>query len=156
HAEWLEGARAPLRALGIGGSAVGTGLNIPEGYREEMARELSALTGEPLAPSADFFEAMQSMGPVSLLSGAVHNLALDVGRICNDLRLLSSGPNTGLGELELPAVQPGSSIMPGKVNPSIVEMVNQVCMQVCGYDHTIALASAAGQLELNVMMPVMA
>jgi aspartate ammonia-lyase len=96
------------------------------------------------------------MAPFAALSGAVRNLALDVTRICNDLRLLSSGPNTGLGELILPEVQPGSSIMPGKVNPSIVEMVNMVAMQVSGYDHTVALASAAGQLELNVMMPVIA
>src|SRR5260370_9184520 len=99
---------------------------------------------------------MASMAPVAALSGAVRNLALDLTRICNDLRLLASGPNTALGEIILPAVQPGSSIMPGKVNPSIVEMTNMVCMQACGYDHTVALASAAGQLELNVMMPVIA
>jgi fumarate hydratase class II/aspartate ammonia-lyase len=156
HALWIENERDTLKPLGIGGSAVGTGLNTPKGYREAMARELSALTGEALTPTDDYFEAMQSMAPFAALSGAVRNLALDVTRICNDLRLLSSGPNTGLGELILPEVQPGSSIMPGKVNPSIVEMVNMVAMQVSGYDHTVALASAAGQLELNVMMPVIA
>jgi len=156
HAEWIDTARATLRPLGIGGSAVGTGLNTPKGYREGMARELSALTGEPLTCAEDYFEAMQSMAPFAALSGAVRNLALDLTRICNDLRLLASGPNTAIGEIILPAVQPGSSIMPGKVNPSIVEMTNMVCMQACGYDHTIALASAAGQLELNVMMPVIA
>ncbi len=156
HRQWIEKERDTLKPLGIGGSAVGTGLNTPKGYREGMARELSALTGEALTPTDDYFEAMQSMAPFAALSGAVRNLALDVTRICNDLRLLSSGPNTGLGELILPAVQPGSSIMPGKVNPSIVEMVNMVAMQASGYDHTVALASAAGQLELNVMMPVIA
>jgi aspartate ammonia-lyase len=156
HAEWIDAARATLRPLGIGGSAVGTGLNTPKGYREGMARELSALTGEPFSCAEDYFEAMQSMAPFAALSGAVRNLALDLTRICNDLRLLASGPNTAIGEIVLPAVQPGSSIMPGKVNPSIVEMTNMVCMQACGYDHTIALASAAGQLELNVMMPVIA
>jgi aspartate ammonia-lyase len=156
HAEWIDAARATLRPLGIGGSAVGTGLNTPKGYREGMARELSALSGEPLSCAEDYFEAMQSMAPFAALSGAVRNLALDLTRICNDLRLLASGPNTAIGEIILPAVQPGSSIMPGKVNPSIVEMMNMVCMQACGYDHTIALASAAGQLELNVMMPVIA
>jgi aspartate ammonia-lyase len=156
HAEWIDTARATLRPLGIGGSAVGTGLNTPKGYREGMAKELAALTGEPLTCAEDYFEAMQSMAPFAVLSGAVRNLALDLTRICNDLRLLASGPNTAIGEIILPAVQPGSSIMPGKVNPSIVEMTNMVCMQACGYDHTVALASSAGQLELNVMMPVIA
>lgn len=156
HARLLEAARGELRELGIGGSAVGTGLNTPPGYREGMAQALSALTGEPLVPAQDYFEAMQSLAPVVALSAAVRNLALDLGRVCNDLRLLASGPNTGLGELVLPAVQPGSSIMPGKVNPSIAEMVNQVCFMVLGYDHTVALAGGAGQLELNVMMPVIA
>lgn len=156
HARLIEDARAGLRELGIGGSAVGTGLNVPEGYRVGMAKELSTLTGEPLTPTTDYFEAMQSMAPVASLSAAMRNVALDVNRICNDLRLLSSGPTTGLGELLLPSVQPGSSIMPGKVNPSVPEMVNMVCMQVCGYDYTIAMAVTAGQLELNVMMPVIA
>ena len=156
HAHQIDQAHDGLRELGIGGSAVGTGLNVPEGYRQAMAQELSAITHEHLSCARDYFEAMQSLGPIAALSGAVRNLALDLGRICNDLRLLASGPNTGLGELILPAVQPGSSIMPGKVNPSIPEMVNQVCLMVQGYDHTIALACGAGQLELNVMMPVVA
>lgn len=156
HARLLEGARRELYDVGIGGSAVGTGLNTPPGYREGMAAALAQITGEPLVPASDYFEAMQSLAPAAVLSGAVRNLALDLGRIANDLRLLASGPNTGLGELILPAVQPGSSIMPGKVNPSIPEMVNQVCFMVLGYDHTVAAASGAGQLELNVMMPVIA
>jgi fumarate hydratase class II/aspartate ammonia-lyase len=156
HLRLIEAARRELLEVGIGGSAVGTGLNTPPGYREGMAEALGKLTGEPLTPAGDYFEAMQSLAPAAALSGAVRNLALELGRICNDLRLLASGPNTGLGELVLPAVQPGSSIMPGKVNPSIAEMVNQVCFMVLGYDHTVAAASGAGQLELNVMMPVIA
>ncbi len=156
HAARIAHTREALRELGIGGSAVGTGLNTPPGYREGMARELSALTGEPLVPAEDLFEAMQSLAPVGALASAVRDLAVDLGRIASDLRLLASGPRTGLGELLLPAVQPGSSIMPGKVNPSIPEMVNQVCFMAMGYEHTVMLSSAAGQLELNVMMPVVA
>jgi aspartate ammonia-lyase len=114
------------------------------------------LTGQELRQTGDYFEAMQSMSPFVLLSGALKVLATDVIRIANDLRLLGSGPNTGLGEISLPAVQPGSSIMPGKVNPVIAEMMGMVCFQVIGNDTTIASAAQAGQLELNVMMPVIA
>jgi aspartate ammonia-lyase len=129
---------------------------VPEGYRPAILRELSRLSGEELRGADDLREAMQSQSPVSYTMSMIRLLALELTRICNDLRLLASGPSTGLDELMLPAVQPGSSIMPGKVNPSIVEMVNQAMFSVLGYDHAIALAVQAGQLELNVMMPMMA
>jgi len=147
-------ASQELFDLGIGGSAVGTGLTAPQGYRPRVVRRLAQLTGLPLRAGANTFESMQSNAPFAVVSGALRALALELIRIANDLRLLCSGPNTGLGEIILPAVQPGSSIMPGKVNPVICEMTNMVCFQVCGFDATIALAVQAGQLELNVMMPV--
>ncbi len=148
---------AALNELGLGGSAVGTGLNTPEAYRERVVDELRPILGLPdLRPAEDYFEAMQSMAVFANVSGALRTLAIELGRIANDLRLLSSGPRTGLHEIVLPAVQPGSSIMPGKVNPSIAEMLNQVCFQVIGCDATVASAAGAGQLELNVMMPVIA
>jgi aspartate ammonia-lyase len=121
-----------------------------------MVKHLRTISGLDLRVGQDPVQLMQSLGDVAAFSGAVRALALDLNKIANDLRLLASGPRTGLAEIVLPAVQPGSSIMPGKVNPSIAEMVNQVCYQVLGNDHTIALASEAGQLELNVMMPVIA
>ena len=155
HARLVEAAR-DLHALGIGGSAAGSGLNTLPGYRSEVVRELVALTGAPLLPAADLFEAMQSLAPLADLSGALRGLALELTRIVNDLRLLASGPRTGLAEITLPAVQPGSSIMPGKINPSVPEMVNQVCFHVLGNDAAIAFATQAGQLELNVMMPMVA
>lgn len=145
-----------LREIGLGGTAVGTGLNADPVYIPAVARHLGAATGHPLRPASDLRQAMQSMGDVVGLSGACRALAADLNKISNDLRLLSSGPRTGLGEIELPAVQPGSSIMPGKVNPVLCEMLNMVCYQVFGHDQTIALAGEAGQLELNVMMPVIA
>ncbi|MFH0965360.1 MAG: aspartate ammonia-lyase [Planctomycetota bacterium] len=140
--------------VGIGGSAVGTGLTAPEGFRPLVVKNLAALTGLPLRPSANTFESMQSCAPFAMTSGALRALALELIRIANDLRLLSSGPNTGLGEITLPAVQPGSSIMPGKVNPVIPEMMNMVAFQVVGFDAGVACAVQAGQLELNVMMPL--
>lgn len=150
-------ARKGVCELGIGGSAVGTGLNTGPGYREEIVANLRRITGiRDLSPSADMCEAMQSQRPIAEFSSSLRNLALEVSRICNDLRLLSSGPTTGLFEIVLPAIAPGSSIMPGKVNPSMPEMANMVCFQVIGNDTTIAWAVGAGQLELNVMMPVMA
>jgi aspartate ammonia-lyase len=149
-------AAEELRELGLGGTAAGTGLNALPGYRRLVVEELSALTGEPLRETSDYFEAMQSMSPFVFLSCALKTLAMDLCRVANDLRLLSSGPNTGLAEISLPAVQPGSSIMPGKVNPVMAEMTNMVCFQVAGNDLTITMASQAGQLELNVMMPVIA
>jgi aspartate ammonia-lyase len=154
--EGIERALAECLPLGIGGSATGTGLNTDPRYRERVCRLLAERTGEPLRPAEDLREAMQSMFPFVHLSAALRGLAVELGRICNDLRLMASGPNTGLAEIILPAVQPGSSIMPGKVNPVICEMTNQVCFQVIGYDQAIASAAQAGQFELNVMMPLIA
>ena len=145
-----------LREIGLGGTAVGTGMNAAPGYRKRVVEELSVITRQKLRAAEDYFEAMQSMSPSVALSGALRTLATDLIRICNDLRLLASGPNTGLGEINLPAVQPGSSIMPGKVNPVMAEMTTMVCFQVIGNDTAIATAAQAGQLELNVMMPVIA
>jgi aspartate ammonia-lyase len=145
-----------LRDLGIGGSAVGTGLNVEPAYPALMVKHLQAITGLELRAGADRVQLMQSLGDAAALSGALRTYAVDLGKIASDLRLLASGPRTGLAEIALPAVQPGSSIMPGKVNPSIPEMVNMVCYQVIGNDVTVATAAEAGQLELNVMMPVIA
>ena len=152
----LERAADDLKDLGIGGTAVGTGLNAERRYPELMVKHLRAGTGLDVRVGRHPVQLMQSMGDVAAFSGAVRALAVDLNKIANDLRLLASGPRTGLAEIALPAVQPGSSIMPGKVNPSIAEMVNQVCYQVMGNDQTVALAAEAGQLELNVMMPVIA
>ena len=146
-AEWL-------RELNIGGTAVGTGLNAEPDYPRRMVEHLRTISGLAVREGADRVQLMQSMGDIATMSGAVRSLTVDLNKIANDLRLLASGPRTGLAEIQLPAVQPGSSIMPGKVNPSIAEMVNQVCYQVLGNDQTVALAAEAGQLELNVMMPV--
>jgi aspartate ammonia-lyase len=156
NAARLERAADDLRDLGIGGTAVGTGLNAEPRYPALMVEHLRKLTGLELREGTDRVQLMQSMGDVAAFSGAVRALAIDLNKIANDLRLLASGPRTGLAEIVLPAVQPGSSIMPGKVNPSVAEMVNQVCYQVMGNDQTVALAAEAGQLELNVMMPVIA
>jgi aspartate ammonia-lyase len=142
--------------LNIGATAIGTGLNAGEDYRRRVVDNLARYTGLTLRPAANLFRVTQSMGDVLAYSSAMRRLAVEVGKIASDLRLLSMGPRAGLSEIALPAVQPGSSIMPGKVNPSVPEMVNQVCFQVMGCDLTIALACEAGQLELNVMMPVIA
>jgi aspartate ammonia-lyase len=152
----LSDAAEYLRDLGIGGSAVGTGVNVEPEYPGRIVAELRAMTGLELRSGADRVQLMQSMGDVLWFSSAVRTLAVDLSKIASDLRLLASGPRTGLDELVLPAVQPGSSIMPGKVNPSVAEMVNQVCFQVLGNDVTVAVAAEHGQLELNVMMPVIA
>jgi len=143
-----------LRDLGIGGTAVGTGINAEPEYPALMVKYLLQVSGLELREGRDRVQLMQSMGDVASFSGAFRAYVLDLNKIANDIRLLASGPRTGLAEILLPAVQPGSSIMPGKVNPSIAEMVNQVCFQALGLDTTVALASEAGQLELNVMMPV--
>ncbi len=145
-----------LRDLGIGGTAVGTGLNAEPQYPALIIKHLRAITGLELREGKDRVQLMQSMGDPAAFSGALRTYAADLGKIASDLRLLASGPRTGFAEISLPAVQPGSSIMPGKVNPSIPEMVNQVCFQVIGNDVTVATAAEAGQLELNVMMPVIA
>ena len=152
----LRDAGEELRVLGIGGTAAGTGINTPVGYRFAVVRHLSESTSLEFHPSDDLREAMQSQLPVVAVSAAMRNLALELTRITNDLRLLASGPITGLAEIILPAVQPGSSIMPGKVNPSLLECMNQVLFHIIGADAAIAYASQAGQLELNVMMPLMA
>jgi aspartate ammonia-lyase len=154
--ERIELAADYLRELGIGGSAVGTGVNVEPEYPEIMVRHLAAMTGLTLRAGSDRIQLMQSMGDVAAYSAQMRVLALDLSKIASDLRLLASGPRTGLDEIRLPEVQPGSSIMPGKVNPSIPEMVNQVCFQVIGCDACVAAASEHGQLELNVMMPVIA
>jgi aspartate ammonia-lyase len=156
HQEAVAHAAEASRQLGIGGSAVGTGLNVHPEYRGKMIRQLSEQISMDFKIAEDYFEAMQSLRPMVELSGAVRNLAQDLSRIAGDLRLLSSGPKTGLAEINLPPVQPGSSIMPGKVNPVMAEMLNMVCFQVMGCDTTIAFSAQAGQLELNVMMPVVA
>jgi aspartate ammonia-lyase len=156
HVSRIRRAAGDLEELGIGGSAVGTGLNTHKDYVKGMARLLSEQTGLRLRPHPDLFEAMQSMAPFVSLSNAYRNLALDLTRIANDFRLMTSGPATGFGEILLPTMQPGSSIMPGKVNPVMAECLNMVCYQVLGHDTTVALAAQAGQMELNVMMPVLA
>jgi aspartate ammonia-lyase len=156
HHEAIRNAAEAGKELGIGGTAVGTGLNAHPRYRSMMAEELSHALGIDFCMADDYFEAMQSLRPFVQLSGTVRCLAQDLIRIANDLRLLSSGPKTGIAEIALPAVQPGSSIMPGKVNPVMAEMMDMVCFQVIGCDTTVLLAAQAGQLELNVMMPVVA
>jgi aspartate ammonia-lyase len=155
-ADDVEAASEQLQELNIGATAVGTGLNAGEDYRRLVVDNLARYTGFTLRPAINLFRVTQSMGDVLAYSGAMRRLAVEVGKIASDLRLLSMGPRAGLSEIALPAVQPGSSIMPGKVNPSIPEMVNQVCFQVMGCDLTVAIACEAGQLELNVMMPVIA
>jgi aspartate ammonia-lyase len=149
-------AAQQLRELNIGATAVGTGLNAGDEYRRRMVEYLGRDSGLSLAPASNLFRVTQSMGDVLAYSGAMRRLAVEVGKIASDLRLLSMGPRAGLAEIALPSVQPGSSIMPGKVNPSVPEMVNQVCFQVIGCDTTVMMACEAGQLELNVMMPVIA
>lgn len=145
-----------LREIGLGGSAVGTGINTHPDYRHTAVAELARISGQKLHAVDDMRYAMQSNLAMSSVSSALRNLALEVIRISNDLRLLSSGPNTGLAEINLPALQPGSSIMPGKINPVMPELAAMVSFQVVGYDTAVALAVQAGQLELNVMMPTMA
>jgi aspartate ammonia-lyase len=152
----LDQTSAQLHELNLGATAVGTGLNAGDDYTAIAVGNLSRLTALTLTPAANRFRVTQSMGDVLAYSGAMRRLAVELGKIASDLRLLSMGPRAGLSEIRLPAVQPGSSIMPGKVNPSIPEMVNQVCFQVIGCDTTICTAAEAGQLELNVMMPVIA
>lgn len=152
----LAKAKEDLGHIGIGGSAAGTGMNVHPDYRRLMVVELENATGFELEQARDYFAAMQSNNDAVFLSNVVAGIALELIRIANDLRLLSSGPRTGLAEILLPPVQPGSSIMPGKVNPVMAEMLNMVCFQVMGYNTAINYAAQAGQLELNVMMPLIA
>jgi aspartate ammonia-lyase len=155
-AEDVASASQQLQELNIGATAVGTSLNAGDDYRRLVVENLARDTRLRLQPAANLFRVTQSMGDVLAYSSGMRRLAVEVGKVASDLRLLSMGPRAGLSEIMLPAVQPGSSIMPGKVNPSVPEMVNQVCFQVMGCDATIAIACEAGQLELNVMMPVIA
>ena len=152
----IERSLPGLRQLGIGGTAVGTGLNAEEAFIDLIVEGLAIETGQELSRSKNLIERMQNMDPFVALSSALKGTAINLIRIANDLRLLSSGPRTGLGEINLPPMQPGSSIMPGKVNPVMAEVTDMVCFQVMGADLTVALAAQAGQLELNVMMPVIA
>ena len=151
----LDQASDQLHELNLGATAVGTGLNAGDDYTAIAVGNLSRLTAQTLIPAENRFRVTQSMGDSSP-TPPMRRLAVELGKIASDLRLLSMGPRAGLSEIRLPAVQPGSSIMPGKVNPSVPEMVNQVCFQVIGCDTTICTAAEAGQLELNVMMPVIA
>ncbi|MCF6155007.1 MAG: aspartate ammonia-lyase [Candidatus Brocadia sp.] len=150
----IERASESLKELGIGGSAVGTGINTHPEYAGRVVEKLRKIVNLDIKESKNRFEAMQSNSPFVELSGAMRTLSVELIRIANDLRLMNSGPNTGFAEIDLPAVQPGSSIMPGKVNPVIPEMMNMVCFSVIGNDLSIALAAQAGQFELNVMMPL--
>ncbi|MBI3324009.1 MAG: aspartate ammonia-lyase [Candidatus Omnitrophica bacterium] len=159
----VEKARARLAAtasmlgeLNLGATATGTGLNAPPRYHRLAIARLKAWTGFPVRRAQDMIERTQSLADFGVLSGALRSYSLELIRIANDLRLLSSGPNTGLGEINLPAIQPGSSIMPGKINPVVPEMVDMVGFQALGHDATVTMACQAGQLELNVMMPVVA
>ncbi|NMB90631.1 MAG: aspartate ammonia-lyase [Chloroflexi bacterium] len=152
----IQRAAEGLRRLGIGGTATGSGLNAHPEYHSRMVRRISEITGLELYPSDNLFESMQSMADAADFSASLRTLAITLTRIANDFRLLASGPATGLDELRLPPVQPGSSIMPGKVNPVLAEMLNMSMFHVMGCDLTVSLASQAGQLELNVMMPIIA
>jgi fumarate hydratase, class II len=154
--ERIAGAVAGMYELALGGTAVGTGLNAPPGFAAAVIREVARRTGLPFVEARNHFEAQSAKDAVVFLSGALRAYAVALTKIANDIRWLGSGPRCGLGELRLPAVQPGSSIMPGKVNPVIAESVLMVCAQVIGYDAAIAWCGAAGNFELNVMMPVMA
>ena len=152
----LREAQALIREINMGATAIGTGINAPPGYAEAVRRHLSAVTGIELVTAPDLVEATMDTGAFVQLSGVIKRCAVKLSKICNDLRLLSSGPRAGLNEINLPAMQPGSSIMPGKVNPVIPEVVNQVCFDLIGGDVTVSLAAEAGQLQLNVFEPVIA
>jgi aspartate ammonia-lyase len=152
----LGEAQALIREINMGATAIGTRINAPEGYAESVRRHLSAVAGLELITAPDLVEATSDTGSFVQLSGVLKRCAVKISKICNDLRLLSSGPRAGLGEINLPAMQPGSSIMPGKVNPVIPEVVNQVCFDVIGGDVTVTLAAEAGQLQLNVFEPIIA
>lgn len=152
----IRHAADSLRELGLGGSAVGTGINTHPDYREKAVANLARISGQKLTPAADMRWAMQSNSCMAEVSSSLRNLALEIIRISNDVRLISSGPNTGFAEINLPGLQPGSSIMPGKINPVMPELAAMVSFQVVGNDTAVAMAVQAGQLELNVMMPTMA
>lgn len=150
----LEGARERLMELGAGGNAIGTGVNTKKAFRPEIAKAMQETTGLAFRHADNGIEITQFLTDMADMSSALRMVAMDIGKLCNDLRLLASGPNTGFAEVVLPAVEPGSSIMPGKINPSICEAANMACIQVMGNDHAVQLAAGAGQLELNTHMPV--
>jgi len=152
----LEEAKALVREINMGATAIGTGITAPGGYAEKVRAQLSKVTGLTLITAPDLVEATSDTGAFVQLSGVLKRCAVKLSKICNDLRLLSSGPRAGFGEIRLPAMQPGSSIMPGKVNPVIPEVVNQVCFDVIGGDITVTMAAEAGQLQLNVFEPIIA
>jgi aspartate ammonia-lyase len=154
--ERLSEAQALIREINMGATAIGTRINAPPAYAEHVRAHLARLTGLPLITAPDLIEATADTGAFVQLSGVLKRCAVKISKICNDLRLLSSGPRAGLGEINLPALQPGSSIMPGKVNPVIPEVMNQVCFDVIGGDVTVTLAAEAGQLQLNVFEPIIA
>jgi len=144
-----------LSHIGLGGTAVGTGANAPKGYRHLVIKNLSKISGLSLKPSANMFYSLQSKFDISSCSSALRNLAIELIKIANDIRLMASGPTAGLSEITIPAVHAGSSIMPGKVNPSLAECLNMICFYVIGNDVSVAMAAQAGQFELNVMLPCM-
>jgi aspartate ammonia-lyase len=152
----LRAQEDALSEVPLGGTAIGTGINTPPGFAAAAVAQLASITGLPLREAPDRIASQQSLGDFVAVSAAMRGAAVELGKIANDLRLLSSGPHTGLDEIELPALQPGSSIMPGKVNPVVAEMLNMVCFHVVGHDVAIAMAGEAGQLELNVMLPYVA
>jgi aspartate ammonia-lyase len=152
----LDRVEAVLYEVNMGGTAIGTGLNAPAGYAQRCINHLAKITGKPITLAVNLVEATQDTQPFVLFSSVLKSLAIKLSKICNDLRLLSSGPRAGLNEIKLPAMQPGSSIMPGKVNPVIPEVVNQVCFKVIANDLAVTLAAEAGQLQLNVMEPIIA
>lgn len=154
-AKKLHKDRNNLLEIAIGGTATGTGVNTPVGYRETVVKKLSEITSLQFVQAGDSFEALQSRSQMAAFSGSLKELALELIRIANDLRLMGSGPTAGFSEINLPSVQPGSSIMPGKVNPVMAECLNMVAFQIVGNDTTVAMAVQAGQLDLNVMTPVM-
>ena len=144
-----------LAQVALGGTAVGTGANTPKGYRKAVITELSRVSKLPLKPQKDMQYSLQSKFPVANASSALKNFAIELSKVSNDIRLMASGPVAGLSELGIPAVHAGSSIMPGKVNPSLAECMNMICFSVIGNDTTVSFAAQAGQFELNVMLPGM-
>jgi aspartate ammonia-lyase len=152
----LEAIQRVLCEVNMGATAIGTGLNAPAGYAQKCTEHLAGITGFPIHLAADLIEATQDTQAFVLYSSCMKSLAIKLSKVCNDLRLLSSGPRCGLREINLPAKQPGSSIMPGKINPVIPEVVNMVCFRVIGSDLTVSLAAEGGQLQLNVFEPVIA
>ena len=153
--EGLTQSMEHLKFIGLGGTAVGTGANTPKGYREIAIKHLSEISGLDLKPSANMYYSLQSKFDVANCSSSLRNLALELIKMANDLRLMASGPTAGFGEILIPAVHAGSSIMPGKVNPSLAECLNMICFNIIGNDVSVAMAAQAGQFELNVMLPGM-